>query len=406
VTFRSTQATVLVAGAGIAGLATALCLARAGHAVRLVERRDEPNEAGAGLQISPNASHLLVALGLGEAIGAVATRPRRLLVRRAEDGRDIGAMPMNDRADPAAPFWSVMRQDLHGALLSAVRGEPLVRLETAAGLEIGQTGEAMVKRGDDAADPARHPLIVGADGLWTVSRRLTGETVRPVFSGLEACRTLVETGAAPAHLTGDDIHLWLGSGFHCVHYPVDNGRRTNLVLIRRASRAVEGWSEARPASDIQASLPPMAAPLRRLVEAAPGWLVWSLFDRPPAAAPAHPALALVGDAAHPMLPFLAQGASMAIEDAAVLASLLPGPGGLEPEAVRAALVLYRRARENRTARVVKTARTNARLYHLSFPASRARDLMMATLGPAGMRARHAWLYDWRLALRTAGVPVS
>lgn len=384
-----------MAGAGIAGLTSALALARAGHAVRLVERRAEPYETGAGLQVSPNASHVLRDLGLDQPIKAVATRPRSLIVRRASTGERIGGMPMNSDNPAAPPFWSVMRQDLHAALAGAVRSEPLVSLETGKALEAGATGEPRLVGDGPPERVVDIPLIVGADGLWSQTRRLAGDPARPVFAGLEACRALVETTAVAAELVSDDIHLWLGHGFHCVHYPVDQGRLINLVFVRPAREPVEGWHGLRPAEALRAGLPDMSRALRQLVEAADTWNVWSLHDRPPTPPPSHDGIALIGDAAHPMLPFLAQGASMAIEDAAVLARLLPPPGDLDGPAVAAALTRFRQVRTPRVMRTVRTARGNARMYHLGFPAARARDLLMGALGPAGMRARHDWLYHWR-----------
>jgi salicylate hydroxylase len=377
------DAPILIAGAGIAGLSAALSLARLGHAIRLIEQRSDPNETGAGLQISPNASHILDRLGVGRAIASVATRPDRLIVRRAATGERIGGMPMNEGAAGGAPFLSVMRQDLHAALLAAVKATPGIALETGTGLA--------------SVDHAAHPLVIGADGLWSAARAMAGDPSPPVYSGLEACRAVVDSAAVPPALLSPDINLWLGSGHHCVHYPVEGGRRTNVVFVRKGTGLVKGWHVPRPAAALGDVMARVAPELAQLLSAADGWQLWSLCDRPAGPMPPSPHIALVGDAAHPMLPFFAQGASLAIEDGAVLASLLPPPGALAADAVASALARYRMAREPRTGRAVKTAQGNARTYHLAAPASLARDMLMRALGPSGMRRRYGWLYEWRLA---------
>ena len=180
-----------------------------------------------------------------------------------------------------------------------------------------------------------------------------------------------------------------------MHYPVAGGREINLVILRPAETARPGWSREGEASDLLPHLAKATPELRRLAESAPGWQVWSLYDRPPAAM-AKGRVALLGDAAHPILPFLAQGAAMAIEDAGVLARLLAeklsqtGASGVAP-----AFAAYAAARRERVAKVQQASRANAKAYHLGWPLSLGRDFVMRRLGPAGMRARYDWLYDWQ-----------
>ena len=233
--------------------------------------------------------------------------------------------------------------------------------------------------------------LIGADGLWSRVRDLSGDTSPPVFTGYEAWRALAPAAGA----TQPRVTLHLGPGRHAVHYPVAGGRETNLVVVRQASEAREGWSREGDSRVLAAGLSGASQPLRDLAAAADGWQVWSLFDRKPAAM-AKGRIALIGDAAHPVLPFLAQGASLAIEDAAVLARMLAerltregSPG------VPAAMAAYAAARAARVARVQEASRVNGRSYHLGWPLSLARDIALKRLGPDGLRRRYGWLYDWR-----------
>jgi salicylate hydroxylase len=396
-----TTSPILVAGAGIAGLVTALCLARRGHAVVIFEKRRNASELGAGLQLSPNATHVLEALGLGTLIARRGTAPTHLTVRRMADGGHLGGMRMNgENREGSPPFLSVMRADLHAILLAACRAESRITLVTDAevtGVETTAAGVRPIVAGSGDPSTAAVRLLVGADGVRSAVRRVAVDRDSPVFAGLEACRTLVPAAGQPGAALEPAINLWLGQGMHVVHYPVDEGRLINLVLIRKAAEAREGWSRPGDRAGIQALASGMAPLLAGLVRAAEDWQVWSLHDREPGRAITGESIALVGDAAHPMLPFLAQGASMAIEDAAVLATLLPPPRQLDREGTERALALYAKARGARVARTVRTARGNARLYHLGMPGALARDLAMSILGEAGMRSRHEWLYDWRLS---------
>lgn len=384
---------ILVAGAGIGGLTAAIALARRGFSVTVVEKRTGFGEVGAGIQLSPNAGRVLDALDLALPLRRHVVRTRRLVVRRWRDGRELVTMPMSDEG--AEPFRAVRRADIHTVLLDAARSLPAIRFIVGRAVEAvveHANGIAVTIRGGNGhrEDIAANALI-GADGLWSNARTLSGDTAPPAFTGYEAWRTLI-----PA--SGDvlpEVTLRLGSGHHAVCYPVTGGREINLVVIRQAREAREGWSREGDATTIAADLKGADPALRDLGKAAPGWLIWSLFDRPPAAM-ANGRIALLGDAAHPVLPFLAQGAALAIEDAAVLARLLAEAaayGG--SEAIPAALAAYAQARRARAARVQAQSRSNGRTYHLGLPWSLGRDMVMRRLGPAGMRARQNWLYDWR-----------
>jgi salicylate hydroxylase len=402
-----TNLPVLIAGAGIAGLTAAVALARAGVPVVLVERRAGFSEVGAGLQLSPNATSVLDALGLAAGVGRHAVAPRRLDIRHFGGADPYAGMPMRSLPEPdAAPFWCLKRADLQTALLDAARMTPGVRLLVGRSVKaIGQHAGAVsvtVESGRGQAETIEASAVIGADGLWSAVRRIVGDTSQPRFLGYEAWRTLLPVAAVAPFASSPAVNLWLGTAGHAVHYPVAEGREINLVLIRSAQEPSPEWTREGDPARLDAVRKAAAAPLRGLIEAAPGWQVWSLFDCAPAAM-AHGRVALIGDAAHPVLPFLAQGAGLAIEDAGLLAQLLPAAwqadgqaGGEGARAVPDALKRFASLRAARCARVQETGRSNGRMYHAGFPLALARDLVLKQLGDAGMRKRYGWLYGWRL----------
>lgn len=385
---------LLIAGAGIGGLTAAIALARRGIAVSVIEKRSGFGELGAGLQISPNAGRVLDGLDLTLPLKRVAVTAERLSVRRWGSGREIGAMPMQG-PDGGTPFRMAKRSDLHTVLLDAARAMPNIRLivgravEAAEETEIGVTATLVNASGQP--DMAKGLGLIGADGLWSTVREAISDRTAPAFTGYEAWRTVLAAGSNPRR----EVTLHLGRHGHAVHYPVAGGREINLVILRPARDARPGWSREGDTLDLLPHLDGAAPELRSLAASAPAWQVWSLYDRPPAAM-AKGRLALMGDAAHPVLPFLAQGAAMAIEDAGVLARLLAeklsqtGAAGVAP-----AFAAYAAARRERVAKVQQASRANAKAYHLGWPLSLGRDWVMRRLGPAGMRARYDWLYDWQ-----------
>ena len=393
---------VLIAGAGIAGLTAANALARRGVSVILAERKPGFAEAGAGLQLSPNATGTLMRLGLGGDVGRYAMAPRRLDLRRWAEPRAYAGMAMQDMAEAdGAPFWSMRRADLQTALLDALRMLPGVRLLVGRGV-VGavQHADGVVatlenERGQrEDIDAA---VLIGADGLWSTVRPLTGDKGKPRFLGYEAWRTMLPAAAVPVFARAPSVNLWFGPSGHAVHYPVDGGKLVNLVVIRNGQDTSEGWSRAGDPAQLEPLAATAADTLRDMIRAAPGWQVWSLFDRAPAAMVSG-RIVLIGDAAHPVLPFLAQGASLAVEDAGVVAGLL-APALAMPDnraVIDAALKHFARARQRRVARVQDAARSNARIYHAGFPIALARDVMLRRLGDDGMRKRYAWLYGWRM----------
>ncbi|MBD3848690.1 FAD-dependent monooxygenase [Bosea sp. SSUT16] len=389
---------ILIAGAGIGGLAAALSLARRGIASTVVEKRTGFGETGAGLQLTPNSGRVLEALDLALPLKRVGVSSNGLAVRRWRDGAPVVEMP----ADPAGaptPFRLMSRIDLHTVLLDAARAMPNIRFVVGRGVEDVRQDDAGVTAtlSSQNGSETLHGLgLIGADGLWSRIRGLTGDAAAPEFTGYEAWRAMVPTATAPG-IAGEKprVTLHLGPQRHAVHYPVSSGRQINLVVLRQAREAREGWTREGDRAVLTEHLAGASPALRQLAGAAGGWQVWSLFDRKPAAM-AKGRIALLGDAAHPVLPFLAQGASLAIEDAGVLARLLAQHLAREGAAgVQAAMAAYAAARAQRVARVQEASRENGRNFHLGWPWSIGRDLVLRRLGPEGMRKRYDWLYGWR-----------
>ncbi|HEX2509945.1 MAG TPA: FAD-dependent oxidoreductase [Microvirga sp.] len=386
---------IAIAGAGIGGLTAALSLARRGHSVTLVERRSGFAEIGAGVQLSPNAGRVLAELGLAAALRRVATEPSRVIVRSIKTGETIGAVAFGRfmRERFGAPSWVLHRADLQTILLDAVRSDPAIRLlmgrtaQDAASEEHGATMTFVRQNGQ--SETASFDAVVGADGLWSKIRDALGDRTLPAYRGYVAWRATIARQQVPAEIAGDETGLWLGPTGHVVHYPVAAGRQINIVAIDRRRDPVEGWAVPGYAEELQARFSEACPLLKEVLRAPHDWQLWSLYDHP-ARRLARGRVALLGDAGHPVLPFLAQGAALAIEDAAVLAAALDGASDVE-----AALKAYERDRLRRVRRVQRAARLNGRIYHAGPLVAFARDRVIRRLGPEGMAERYAWLYGFR-----------
>jgi salicylate hydroxylase len=389
--------TIIVAGAGIGGLTAALALAQKGFRVALIDKAEKLEATGAGIQLSPNATRVLIGLGLRDALQPSIVVPEAVVIRTAR-GRAVARLPLGEGAERRhdAPYWIIHRADLQAALLAAATAHPDIELTLGAAVEACTAradGVAVQIRRGDRLSEMRGDALVGADGLWSSVRRLTGETDAPRFARRAAWRALVPADRVAPGARAPAIQLWLGSGTHLVHYPVKAGAMINIVAIARDRQPSAGWSTAATPGEVLARFPRerWAPAAHDLIALPTQWLKWPLYDRAPQPLHGNGAVTLLGDAAHPMLPFVAQGAAMAIEDAAVLAAVL----AMAPGDLSAAMRRYEQARGPRTARVQRVARRNDTIYHLAWPASAARNLAMARMGSERLRAQYDWIYGWR-----------
>jgi salicylate hydroxylase len=340
----------------------------------------------------------LIELGFGDRLRPHVVVPQAVRVLNAKNGREIVRIPLGDTAAQryGAPYWIIHRGDLQAVLSAAVAQELDISLKLGMRMEDFVTHPNGVtvsaRSGTTAWNEFGHALIA-ADGLWSMSRERLGFREPPRFSGRVAWRALVPAAEVPPEFREPVIHLWLGPDAHLVHYPVKGGKVINIVVITADAWNAEGWSE--PASRIDL-LPRLAAArwapqARALVRLPEAWLKWALFERRPLMNWTQDAAALLGDAAHPMLPFLAQGGAMAIEDAVVAAQCL----ARRPDDAAAALRTYAAIRRGRTRRVQRQAARNGQHYHLKGVSAMVRNAAMGVMGGEHLLRHYDWLYDWR-----------
>ncbi|MEP6839273.1 MAG: FAD-dependent monooxygenase [Bradyrhizobium sp.] len=394
--------TIVVAGAGIGGLTAALALAAKGFRVVVLEKAERLEEAGAGLQLSPNASRILVDLGLKPRLAARAVTPDAVNIMSARHGGEIARLPLGEAASQRAdaPYWVIHRADLQGALQAAVNDHPDIDLRLGCQFEDVTShakGLTVVQRRGNARQQELAVALIGADGIWSSVRNHLFPEVQPQFSGLIAWRGTLDATALPREYTSARVQLWMGPKAHLVAYPISGARQINVVAVVPGTWNRPGWSAPGEANDIKNAFSRQwPATARMLIGAVDEWRRWALFTLPDIGDWSAGGIALLGDAAHAMLPFAAQGAGMAIEDAAVLAKLLSDGAGDNVADIPAALKRYSKARHARVLKVQRAARQQGRIYHLTGALALARDLAIKAMGPQRMLARQDWIYDWRV----------
>ena len=399
---------VLIAGGGIGGLAAALACARAGQHVQLFERTAAFAEIGAGIQLGPNVTRILHSWGLQRTLEDVAAYPDRLQARDAMSGKTLGTLRLGDTALAryGAPYATVHRADLHAMLAQAVMAHGRVKVQLAS--EIDRYEESAAGISATTVTGVRHDgdLLVGADGLYSRVRRQMLNDGPPQPSAHRAYRALVAQNTLPEVLRSQCVTAWLGPHLHLVHYPVRGGEWLNVVAFiahsgvgtlggsTASASANEEWDQAASTMALQTALRGVCRPLEDLIQAIDAWRAWPVCHRAPVQGPheqSRGSVALLGDAAHPMLPYLAQGAGMAIEDAQALGQCLQGNDDLQGKAsLQAALQSYAQARWHRNASVQRRALRNAQIFHATGLVALGRNLSMRVLGERVMDL--PWLY--------------
>jgi salicylate hydroxylase len=390
--------TVIVAGAGIAGLTAALALARNGFRVVVLEQAERLEETGAGIQLSPNAARTLIDLGVGDRLRQHVVAPEALRILSAGSGRELVRMPLGAAAERryGAPYWSIHRGDLQAALADATSARLGVSVRLGMRVEDfapHPKGVTVSARGGSGIWHEHGLALIAADGLWSGTRQRFGFRDPPRFGGRAAWRALVPAKDVAPEFREPSVHLWLGHDAHLVHYPVKGGRVINIVAIAADSWNSPGWSEPASRTELlpRFSAQYWAPQARALLSLPDAWLKWALFDRWPMKSGSQGVVALIGDAAHPMLPYLAQGAAMAIEDAAVAAQCL----AQMPDDPEQALQTYWAVRGARTRKVQRLAARNGEIYHLTGMRGALRNTAMRVMGGAHLLRHYDWLYDWR-----------
>jgi salicylate hydroxylase len=394
--------TIVIAGAGIGGLTAALALAQRGFRVVVLEKAERLEETGAGLQLSPNASRVLIDLGLEPRLAARVITPDAISIMSAQRGGEIARLPLGEVATfrAGAPYWIVHRGDLQSALLAQVRDNPGIELRLGCQFEdavIHAKGISVGQRRGSSRQQETALALIGADGVWSAVRHQLYPQTQPTFSGLIAWRGTIDARQLPRELAPRRVQLWMGPAAHLVAYPISGGKQINVVAILPGTWNRPGWSEPGNPNDIKSQFSsswPGAS--RMMIGAVDDWRRWALFTVRDGGVWGSGAMALLGDAAHAMLPFAAQGAGMAIEDAAVLAKCLSENSGDSASSITAALERYAGARRYRVARVQRHARQMGRIYHLGGPVAYARDLVIKASGAQRLLSRQDWIYDWRI----------
>lgn len=392
--------TAAIVGGGVAGLASALALAGVGFDVDVFERAEHFSEVGAGLQLSPNATRILKRLGVLERLMDVALQTHTISLLSARSGQLLLDLSTSDPAQAdGVPFLAVHRADLQSALLDTVRSVPGIAIRTGQDFQSAQEKsgkiEAVFLEGD-AVRTTDADLLVGADGVWSTVRRYVSGHSTTRHSGYTAWRATVPVDSnLPAALAGlvrsQSVGAFLSPGAHLVVYPLRKNSILNLVLVTPGTDQAQGWDNPVDLSLFSQTLGQFEPSLRNFLASVTQWRSWPLHGCPPEGAWTSGRIALVGDAAHAMTPFAAQGACMAIEDVAVLASCLSGTAHIP-----SALAAFETLRKPRVSKVIARGRFNRFAYHVSGPAALARNAVFALCGQSLMRELD-WLYGFDAA---------
>ncbi|AYQ30023.1 MULTISPECIES: 3-hydroxybenzoate 6-monooxygenase [unclassified Polaromonas] len=382
---------LIISGGGIGGLAAAMVLAQDGHPVTLLEQAASFGEIGAGIQLGPNIFRMFDYLGLTEAINRVAFFPPGLGMNDVRTGEKVVRVPLGDvaRATYGFPYGVIYRADLHQVFLDASRAQPNVTLRTSAKVEsFNQTADGVTVQ-LEGGEVVEGRALIGADGMWSRIREAVVGDGKPRVSGHIAYRAVLKREDVPAHLWSDDVLLWGGEKTHLVHYPLRRGELFNLVAVFHSNKYDEGWNTFGDTAELNERFADACPQVKELLGKIETWKMWVLCDREPVKNWTDKRVTLLGDAAHPMLQYLAQGAGQAIEDAVVLREALRHTRG----DVERAFQKYQEKRYLRTGRVQLTARFYGDIYHAAGVQRELRNQMFQSGTESAGFAGLKWMYD-------------
>ena len=382
----------IIIGGGIGGLACALALARKGFRSLLLEQAAEFGEIGAGIQLGPNVFRMFDKLGVTDKVRKLAVFPEYLMMRDTITTDVVTRINLDETflARFGNPYAVIHRADLHKALLEACAEYPdFITMKTSQKVTTMDDKGDRVVVSTESGEVYEGAAIVGADGLWSIVRQKIVGDGKPVVSGHITYRAVLPTSEVPEELRAWAMIIWAGEKTHLVQYPMRGGELYNLVAVFHSDKFAEGWDSYGDPAELHERFAKTCEPVRTLLGKIESWRMWVLCDRPPIRDWSKGNITLLGDAAHPMLQYLAQGANMAIEDAVCLARKIELSNG-NPQG---AFLAYQQERYLRTARVQLTAKLYGEAYHAS---NATRDLRNAVLGARTQKEAMesmAWLYD-------------
>jgi len=380
------RGTIIVAGAGLGGLTLALCLARAGFSVTVLEQANALGEVGAGVQISANGARVLYHLGLAEALQAVAFKPERGEMRHWQSGETLSSRPLGQASEAAFgfPYFHLHRADFHAVLADALAAVAPGSVHLGAKVTGFSQSGAGVTVTTEAGESVSGDVLVGCDGIHSAIRTQLFGPDAPRFTGCVAWRAIVPVGALPPGHVRPVSSNWIGRGGHFVHYYVRRGELVNCVgIIEQDEWQAESWSSEGAMAGFLDDFKDWHEDVQILMRQAESCYRWGLFDRDPMPEWSQGRVTLLGDACHPMLPFMAQGAVMAIEDANTLAQCLASAAAAYPSALQR----YEDLRRERTATVQQMSRDNIQFFHNA-------DIPNLAERMSSHREAHLWLYSF------------
>ena len=388
---KSQPLPILIAGGGIGGLTAALALSRHGFRVCLLEQAREFKEIGSGIQLGPNAFKMFDRLGITDQINTTAVFPESLLVMDSITAEEVTRIPLGEKFRDRFryPYALIHRADIHAVLLLACQNSPLIALVTSQKVvRFEDDGDRVMAYTEDGKS-FEGAALVGADGLWSTIRATVVADGPPRVSGHIAYRAVLATEEVPLHLRIPSMTLWAGPRNHLVHYPLRGGELFNLVAVFHSDRYREGWDSAGDPDELKKRFQDVVPDVQTMLGKIESWRMWVLCDREPVKNWSHGRVTLLGDAAHPMLQYLAQGACMAIEDAVVLAEEMDRAAGDHAKAFEA----YQERRYLRTGRVQLTARLYGEFFHASGASREIRNQFLRERTAEAARESVGWLYD-------------